>query len=71
MIDGKPFRAATTDLNPFLTHVDRGLHQLSAILLDTNQGIIKQSNALTIYIHHTSNQISPAFIKPPPPPPPK
>lgn len=70
MIDGKSFGEPTTVLNPVLHNVDRGDHQLSAIILDANQGIVKMSNSLTLYIHHTSNQLSPAFKQPPPPRPP-
>lgn len=69
MIDGAPYGAPTTVLNPFLHNVDRGSHQLSAVILDANRSIVKQSNLLTIYIHHTSNQLAPAFKTPPPPPP--
>ncbi len=61
MIDGKPFGPATTDLNPSLSEVARGVHQLSAVILDARQAIIKQSNSLTLYVHRTSAQTSPAL----------
>ncbi len=70
-VDGKPIGNAAANLNPSLNGVERGARQLYAVVIDANQQIIQQSNTLTLNVHRTSTQTSPAFAQPPSPPPPK
>lgn len=53
VLDGAPQGPAVASTTLALLQVNRGTHQLSATLLDNNQAI-KQSNTITLYIHHTS-----------------
>ncbi len=67
LVDGKSFGSAAANLNPALNGVERGARQLSAVVIDANQQIIQQSNTLTLNVHRTSRQTSPAFAPPPSP----
>lgn len=67
MIDNKPFGKPSTDLTIYLNELSRGIHQLSAAIIDGNQHILQQTPPFTLNVHRTSSVLSPAFIKPPPP----
>lgn len=60
-LDGKPWKDAVASTELQLAEVDRGIHQLSASLIDANKIVLKQSGSITIYVHHASvNSISKA-----------
>ena len=44
--------SATTHLS--LTEVERGTHQVAAVIMDQNNKLVKQSDAVTFYFHKTS-----------------
>jgi hypothetical protein len=52
-LDGNPYGAPATTNQFQLNHIDRGNHQLQAILIDKNLNAIK-SNLVTIFIHYGS-----------------
>lgn len=54
ILDGKPWGSTQNSPHLSLDQADRGTHQLSAVILDSNQRIIKQSNTITIYNHLAS-----------------
>lgn len=62
LLDSKPFGepVASTDLQ--LSLVDRGTHQLSAVIIDTNGTIVKQTPSITIYVHRASAALRPVNI---------
>lgn len=53
-LDGKAKGTASTGTQFQLNEVDRGTHQLSATIINSNQQIIKQTNTITIYNHRAS-----------------
>jgi hypothetical protein len=54
LLDGAPYGTAENKTTISLFQVDRGMHQISAQLLDKNQTVIKQTPAITIYIQYAS-----------------
>lgn len=52
--DGKPWGQPEATTQFQLVNVDRGIHQLSADLLDKQQKILNQTPNITIYVHHAS-----------------
>ncbi len=62
ILDGQPWGTpeASTAINMPL--VDRGSHQLSARIIDKNQQVIKETQTITIYVHHASALNKPAVI---------
>ena len=53
-LDGQPYGDALAAKNFELHEIERGIHQLAAVLLDANNKIIKESNTITIYVHRAS-----------------
>ena len=60
MLDGKPSGVPTATFYQELGLVERGTHSLSAVILNKADQPIKQSNAVTIYVHRASVINSPA-----------
>lgn len=54
IVDGKPSGDALPSIHLQLFQIDRGTHQLSAVIIDNNQQVIKKSNNVTIYNHRAS-----------------
>lgn len=54
MLDGNPSGPPTASTHLELANVDRGSHQLSAVVIGQNQEILNQSSPVTIYVHHAS-----------------
>lgn len=54
MLDSKPYGkpAATTDLA--LQMVERGTHQLAAVIINNQEQILKKSNSVTIFVHRST-----------------
>jgi len=50
ILDGQPAGSAVASVHPALGLVERGRHQLSAVILDQNQRILQQSNTITIFV---------------------
>lgn len=67
LVDGNPSGPPQSGKEFELKDVDRGTHQISAVLIGQNQSILNQSNTITIYVHHASvstinaNQNKPAI----------
>ncbi len=55
-VDGKAWGGAEANTQFTLDHIDRGIHQLYAVLLNQNGITIKQSNNVTLYVHYASVQ---------------
>lgn len=53
-LDGKPWGTPEPSLQISLTDIDRGTHQISAVLLGQNGQILKQTPAITVYIHRAA-----------------
>jgi hypothetical protein len=51
-LDGAAVQAPAAKTSFDLTNVERGTHQLSAILLDANNNTLKESQTVTIYVHY-------------------
>ena len=60
MLDGKPWGNPEANNEINMSLVDRGTHQLSAVIFDKNQTVIKQSETITIYVHHASKLNKPS-----------
>lgn len=54
LFDGAPKGPPVASTQIALENVDRGTHQIAAALLDKNNQVIKQTDTITIYVHHTS-----------------
>lgn len=50
MVDNKPAGEAVAGTSGILPWIERGSHQVSAVIIDANQKVIKSSNTITIYI---------------------
>ncbi len=64
-LDGKPHGRKTVDLQKTLVNVERGEHQLSAVVVDNDGKVIIDSEPVTIYlkresIKHPNNPRNPA-----------
>jgi hypothetical protein len=64
-LDGKPHGRKTVDLQKTLVNVDRGEHQLSAVVVDSTGKVIINSEPVTIHlrresIQHPNNPLNPA-----------
>lgn len=66
LLDNKPYGAPAASTRFELADVERGTHQLSAVLLDANQRVIKESNSVIIYVHRVTLN-SPTRIQAPKP----
>lgn len=65
-VDSKPWGNPTISTQIELVNMDRGIHRLYALLLDDKQTILKQTNIITIYVHHASiNSINATINKAP------
>lgn len=53
-IDGKPWGEAIASNQLQLIEIDRGTHQLSASIIDSQQQLLLQSNTITFYNHRAS-----------------
>jgi hypothetical protein len=51
-LDGTPIKSPEAKTSFELTNIERGTHQLSAALLDSNSNTIKETQTITIYIHY-------------------
>lgn len=59
-LDGKPWGVPTTGTSIDMINVDRGEHTLYAILLDSAQQILKQSDTIKIFVHRVNTNFKPA-----------
>lgn len=59
-LDGKPVGDAVASTHLQLKQLDRGTHQINAVLIGDNQANLKQSNSVTVFIHYASTN-SPAL----------
>jgi hypothetical protein len=55
-VDGAPVGSPFNNTHLSIKQLDRGTHKIYAVLLDENQSQLKQSNAVTIYVHYASVQ---------------
>lgn len=53
-LDGKPMGSPVPTTHLQLMQIDRGSHQLSAVLIDNNQQKIKDTGTITIFVHQAS-----------------
>ena len=53
-LDGMPYRDPWFTPHTALYQVNRGSHTVYGVLLDSKRKVIKQSNAVTIYIHYAA-----------------
>lgn len=53
MVDNKPAGEAVAGTSGILPWIERGAHQVSAVIIDSNQKVIKSSNSITIYIQRS------------------
>lgn len=65
MLDGKLYGSPQAKDSIDLTNMERGAHHLSALLLDKNKQVIKQSNTVLFYLHLPSVN-SPVYRANPP-----
>lgn len=63
-LDGKPFGSPSNSTHLQMSLVDRGTHQLSAVIVDANQKIVKESNSITMYVQRIGTNF-PARVTPP------
>lgn len=54
ILDNQIYGIAQESTQIQLDQVERGTHQLYAVLLDKEQRVIQQSNVITIYVHRAS-----------------
>lgn len=54
MLDNKPVGSAVAGTSLSFSLADRGTHQLSAVILDANQQVVKSTTSITIYIHRVT-----------------
>lgn len=59
MMDNKPYGTPVSTTELSLQMVERGTHQIAAVVMNERQQILKQSNTVTIFVHR-SNLNSPA-----------
>jgi hypothetical protein len=57
-LDGTPQQSPASKTNFELSNIERGTHQLSAVLLDENKNTLKQTQTVTIFIHYAHNGAS-------------
>lgn len=53
-VDGNPTGPAAKTTSISLGQLNRGVHQVYAVLTDSKSSRLKQSNAITIYVHNAS-----------------
>jgi len=61
LLDGKMTGPQMASTSLGLTLLERGTHQLSAIVLNANQQVLQQTNPITIYVQRANVNTSPAF----------
>ncbi len=59
LIDGKFAGDPQTATHIVLGQQDRGTHQLSAIIIDSNQKVLQQTNPITIYVNRVNVNFKP------------
>lgn len=52
--NGAPVGSSTTGSSVFVPEMERGEHQISIIIFDTNDNILAQSEPITVYVHRST-----------------
>ncbi|MFZ2315060.1 MAG: DUF4124 domain-containing protein [Gammaproteobacteria bacterium] len=60
LLDGKLAGNPSASTNLQLDHVDRGQHELSAIIVNTNQQVVKKSNSVNFFFHRVNTNFKPS-----------
>jgi hypothetical protein len=63
IVDGKPWGKPAASNQLEVAEIERGSHQLSAVIMDENNQVLKQSNIITIFVHRNSIVTSPTRPK--------
>lgn len=59
LLDNKPVGNPTAGTHIETGPIDRGTHQLSAIIVGQNEQVLQQTNPITIYINHVNVNFKP------------
>jgi hypothetical protein len=59
LLDNKIIGNASTSTHIMLGQLERGTHQLSAIILDSNQKVVQKSTPITIYVNRVNANFKP------------
>ncbi len=59
LVDGKPWGNPQANTYLQAENIERGTHQLSAVLIDKDQVVLQQSNTITIFNHRASANFNP------------
>lgn len=59
LLDGKLTGNPSTSTNLQLGQLDRGQHELSAIIVNSNQQVVKKSNSVTFFFHRVNTNFKP------------
>lgn len=62
-LDGNPIGPPSQNTTFSFNHIDRGQHQIYAVLLNNEKTVIKKTENITIYVHY--GKVSSAIPKPP------
>lgn len=62
-LDGKAWGTPVSSTSIDLTNVERGEHTLSAKLFDNTQNMLKQTEAIKIFVHRASANFKAAFAR--------
>lgn len=65
-LDGRPWGAANATTSFQFPQPDRGIHTISAKLIDSNQLVLNQTKTITVYIHQTHISTPPPAPAPAP-----
>jgi len=59
MLDDKPIGDAAESTHITLGQLERGTHQLSAVIINTSQQVLQQTNPITIYVNRVNVNFKP------------
>lgn len=54
VIDGIPYGSPSASTHQAVGQLNRGSHQISAVLMDKNNSVLKQSGTITVYVHYAN-----------------
>ena len=54
VIDGTPYGSPSSSTHQAVGQLNRGSHQISAVLMDKNNNVLKQSGTITVYVHYAA-----------------
>jgi hypothetical protein len=55
-VDGQPWGPALKSTTFDLPKIDRGTHQIYAVILSDNNEVLKQTTSITIFVHYASQK---------------